>query len=240
MPTRPTIGMVLAAGLGTRMRAANSDLPKPLVPVAGRPLIDYALDALVAAGVETIVVNVHYMAAALVAHLDARRAALPRVIVSHEETRLETGGGVANALPHLGDTPFFVLNSDSILAGAPGDALKALATGWRDKAMDARLLVCPAEQARGFDGAGDFFVEDSGKLRRRRDASRAPFIFTGAQILHHRLFAAVPAGPYSLNRHYDEALATGRLHGAVHDDVWLHVGSPEGLAEAEGYFTETA
>ena len=235
MPDTPKIAMVLAAGLGTRMRAANGTLPKPLVPLAGRPLIDHALNALVAAGVETIVVNVHYKADALVAHLARRRAELPRVIVSHEETRLETGGGVAKALPHLGEAPFFVLNSDSVLCGAAGAALVGLAAAWRDDAMDACLLLCPPDRARGFDGAGDFFIRDGGTLRRRGAAARAPFIFTGVQILHPRLFGNAPDGAYSLNRHYDEALAASRLFGVVHGDIWLHVGSPEGLAQAENY-----
>jgi len=158
--------MVLAAGLGKRMRAANDTLPKPLIPLAGKPLIDYAIDALIAAGVEKIVVNVHYKAAQLVEHLGRSPQRAPRIVISHEEIRLETGGGVANALADLGDEPFFVLNSDSILCGNPGTALKLLGADWRDDVMDACLLVCPKAQARGFDGAGDFFIEDGGKLRR--------------------------------------------------------------------------
>jgi len=232
--------MVLAAGLGKRMRAANDTLPKPLIPLAGKPLIDYAIDALIAAGVEKIVVNVHYKAAQLVEHLGRSPQRAPRIVISHEEIRLETGGGVANALADLGDEPFFVLNSDSILCGNPGTALKLLGADWRDDVMDACLLVCPKAQARGFDGAGDFFIEDGGKLRRRGTAQQAPFIFTGVQLLHPRLFSRVPPGPYSLNRHYDEALAEGRLHGAIHNNVWLHVGSPAGLQQAETYFAASA
>ena len=228
-------GMVLAAGLGTRMRAVSENVPKPLVPVAGRPLIAYSLDSLEQAGVAEVVVNTHYRAAQIEAVLagHAARPGAPRIRISREEERLETGGGVRWALHLLGDGPFYVLNSDVVLVEQDPPALARLAAAWDGQAMDTLLLLCPVSRALGYDGAGDFFCHGDGRLSRRGKATTAPFVFTGTQLLHPRLFAGAPDGAYSLNRHYDEALLAGRLFGLVHRGHMLHVGSPAGLDAAE-------
>lgn len=237
----PRHAMVLAAGLGKRMRAVSGDLPKPLVRVADKPLIEHALDRLAAASVSTIVVNTHYKADQIEAHLVAyadHHNGL-RITISREETLLETGGGVAHALAYLGDDAFFVHNSDAVLRGGAVPALERLSAAWDDTRMDALLLLCPLARAFGHGGGGDFKLESDGRL------TRAPgdpdgLVFTGVQLLHPRLFADAPSGPYSLNRHYDEAGASGRLFGVAHDGEWFHVGSPEGLAAAtDGLRTPT-
>lgn len=238
MSAGPRHAMVLAAGLGLRMRAADPTRPKPLVPLAGRPLIAHALAGLKAAGVREVVVNTHYRAAQIEAFLADWAAApgAPRVRVSREEERLETGGGVRRALGRLGAGPFYVVNGDVAIVDEGAPALARLATAWDGGAMDALLLVCPAARMRGHDGAGDFFLDDHRRLRRRGTAAAAPYVFTGAQILHPRLFAGAPDGAYSLNRHYDEAAARGRLFGLAHRGSALHVGSPAGLAAGEAHF----
>ena len=232
--------MVLAAGLGTRMRAVSETTPKPLVPLAGKPLIAYALESLAQGGVDEIVVNTHHRAAQLEAFLaaPAARPGAPRIRISREAVRLETGGGVRQALEMLGGGPFYVLNSDAVIADRDTPALARLAEAWEDRAMDALLLLCPRAGVAGHDGKGDFFRDADGRLSRRGlgrhgAAPAAPFTFTGVQILHPRLFAAAPAGAYSLNRHYDEAILAGRLFGLVHRGRVLHVGSPAGLEAAE-------
>ena len=235
MSARPTRGMILAAGLGTRMGAMSEMIPKPLVPVAGKPLITHALESMEQAGVAEIVVNTHHLAVQietfLADHMD--RPDAPDIHISREEERLETGGGVHQALPWLGDDAFYVVNSDVVLAERDAQALPRLAEAWDGETMDALLLLCPSARALGYDGAGDFFRHEDGRLSRRGRAQAAPFAFTGTQILHPRLFAKAPAGAYSLNRHYDEAILTGRLFGLVHRGHMLHVGSPAGLEEAE-------
>ena len=237
MSARPSRGMVLAAGLGTRMRSVCETIPKPLVRVGGKPLIAHALERLERAGVTDIVVNTHHLAAQIEDFLAERadRPGAPRIHISHEEERLETGGGVRRALPLLGDDAFYVVNSDVVLAEGGTPALSRLAAAWDGEAMDALLLVCPLPRTLGYDGAGDFFRHEDGRLSRRGRAQAAPFVFTGTQILHPRLFVDAPAGAYSLNRHYDEALLAGRLFGLEHRGHMLHVGSPEGLEAAERY-----
>ena len=238
MSAPPTRGMVLAAGLGARMGALSETVPKPLVPVADKPLIAYTLDRLELAGVAEIVVNTHHLAAQIevfLADYAARPGAL-RIHISREDERLETGGGVRKALPWLGDDAFYVVNSDVVLAEGSAPALPRLAEAWDGEIMDALLLLCPLARALGYDGAGDFFRHENGRLSRRDKVATAPFVFTGTQILHPRLFAHAPAGTYSLNRHYDEALRADRLFGLVHSGVMLHVGSPAGLEAAERYF----
>ena len=237
MSARPTRGMVLAAGLGTRMRSVSETIPKPLVRVGGKPLIAHALESLEGAGVNDIVVNTHHLAAQIEAFLAERadRPGAPHIRISHEEERLETGGGVRRALPLLGDDAFYVVNGDVVLAEGGTPALSRLAAVWDGEAMDALLLVCPLPRTLGYDGAGDFFRHEDGRLSRRGRAQAAPFVFTGTQILHPRLFVEAPDGAYSLNRHYDEALLAGRLFGLEHRGHMLHVGSPEGLEAAEHY-----
>ena len=235
MSARPTRGMVLAAGLGTRMRPVSEAIPKPLVRVAGKPLIAHAWRVWNGPVVSDIVVNTHHLAAQIETFLAdyAARPGAPRIHVSREEERLETGGGVCRALPWLGDDSFYVVNSDVVIVEQGAPALARMAQAWDGGTMDALLLLCPLARALGYDGAGDFFRDDDGRLSRRGRAQSAPFVFTGTQVLHPRLFANAPAGAYSLNRHYDEGILTGRLFGLVHRGHMLHVGSPEGLAVAE-------
>ncbi len=224
--------MVLAAGLGLRLRPITENLPKPLVPVAGRTMLDRALDALDAAGIDSCVVNAHYLGDMIASHVAPR--ARPRVRLSREETLLDTGGGVAKVLPWLDGGPFFTVNADIVWDEAPGpSALARLAAAFDPARMDALLLVVPVARAVGYDGAGDFFLEDAGTLARRGAAPAAPFVFTGLQVLSPALFAELPAGPFSLNLLYDRARAAGRLHGLVHAGRWFHIGTPEGLAQAE-------
>ncbi len=229
--------MVLAAGLGTRMRAVSETTPKPLVPLAGRPLLAYALESLERAGVDEVVVNTHHLAEQIEDFLAGHtaRPGAPRIRISREEERLETGGGVRRALRWLGADPFYVLNSDAVIAERGTPALARLAEAWDGEAMDALLLLCPLTRALGCGGAGDFFQGGDGRLARRGTAARAPYVFTGVQLLHPRLFASAPDGAYSLNRHYDESIGAGRLFGVVHRGHMLHVGSPEGLEQAERY-----
>ena len=237
MSARPTRGMVLAAGLGTRMRAVSETTPKPLVALAGKPLLAYALESLERAGVGEVVVNTHHLAARIESFLAdyAARPGAPRIRISREEERLETGGGVRQALRWLGDDVFYVMNSDAVIAEQGEPALARLAEAWDGDAMDALLLLCPLARALGCGGAGDFFRDRDGRLSRRGAAATAPYIFTGVQLLHSRLFAGAPEGAYSLNRHYDEAISAGRQFGIVHRGHMLHVGSPEGLAVAEAH-----
>lgn len=227
----PRTAMVLAAGLGKRMRPLTDKLPKPLVPVAGRTLLDRVLDRLEAVGVERVVINLHYFPEIMEAHLASRRH--PRIELSPEPALLETGGGVKNALPRLGDEPFYVANADVLWLDGMSPALQRLARAWNEATMDALLLLHPTVTAIGYDGVGDYFADPLGRLRRRRNHELAPFIFAGLQILHPRLFAGAPAGPFSLNKLYDRAEAAGRLWGLRHDGLWFHVGTPQGLAETE-------
>ncbi len=225
----PRCAMVLAAGLGLRMRPITLTTPKPMVEVAGRGMLDRALDHLTAAGVERLVVNTHWLGDKIRAHLAARAD----ITIVHEPDLLETGGGVANALPLLGEAPFYVVNADIVWTDGPVPALARLAGAWDDALMDALLLTQPTATAVGYDGAGDFFLAADGRLRRRTGDEVSPLLFSGVQILHPRLFEGAPSGKFSLNLLYDRALAAGRLFGLVHDGGWYHVGTPEALPEVE-------
>lgn len=241
--TQPAISraMVLAAGRGERLRPLTDTLPKPLVEVGGRAMLDRQLDMLAAAGVTHAVVNSSWLAEVLHQHV-AKREGAPQVMLSHEPQRLETGGGIAKALPQLGAQPFYVSNADVVVVDAPHEnAFLRLAKAWDAQRMDALLLLHPREKAIGFDGAGDFFLEADGRLRRRGEAASAPYVFTGAQIVHPRLFAGeLPQGAFSMNVLYDkERTIQGilpRIYGLVHYGDWLHVGDPQGLAQAEDYY----
>ncbi len=228
--TRPQRAMVLAAGRGERMRPIAAAIPKPLVTVCGRTLLDRALDHLVAAGIADVVVNTHHLAAQVAGHVANRTA--PRIAVSHEDILLDTGGGVAKALPRLGTAPFYVVNSDALWVDGAAPALERLAAAWADGAMDALLLLVPVAGAYGYDGQGDYEQRESGALTARRGET-APYVFGGVQLLHPRLFADVAVEAFSLKRLYDRAEAAGRLFGLVHDGAWYHVGTPDALAEAE-------
>ena len=221
--------MVLAAGLGLRLRPITLSTPKPLVGVAGRAMLDRALDHLAIAGVQEMVVNTHWLADAIKEHLADRSD----ISLSHEAELLETGGGVAKALPLLGHEPFYVVNSDIIWTDGDVPALRRLAMAWRDADMDALLLLQPTKTAVGYEGKGDFFINAADVPRRRVDPEIAPLLFSGIQILHPRLFEGCPSGKFSLNVLYDRALAEGRLFGMVHDGGWFHVGTPDALPQVE-------
>ncbi len=225
--------MVLAAGLGTRLKPITDARPKPLIEVGGQTMLDRMLDALAAAGVDRIVVNVHHLANMVVDHLATR--ASPTVTISHETRLLETGGGISKALPDLGDAPFFVANSDVVVLSGVRSPFDRLAAAWRADSMDALLLMQRSARAFGYTGRGDFFMSSSGALRRRREHEIAPYIFAGIQLLHPRLFDACPTAPFSINLLYDRALQRDRLFGVVHDGAWLHVGTPQALSDADAY-----
>jgi N-acetyl-alpha-D-muramate 1-phosphate uridylyltransferase len=235
--TAPTTAMVLAAGLGTRIRPLAEDVPKPLIKVAGKALIDYALDRFAAAGVTKAVVNVHYLADAMEQHLRARAA--PEVIISDERgLLLETGGGLKKARAHFGDGMIFCTNTDAILIDADGaDACATLTQHWNSKRMDALLLLVPIEKTSGYDGKGDFDQSADGRIALRQ-GERAPFVFTGLQILSPALIDEGPDGAFSTKLLWDHAKARGRLFGAVHQGAWMHVGDPAGHAAAEARLAE--
>ena len=239
LPHRPKRAMVLAAGIGKRMRPLTVTVPKPLIEVAGRALIDHSLDRLERAGVETVVVNVHYLADLVRAHLARRKR--PAVVISDERAELlDTGGGIAKALPLLGNDPFYLLNSDSFwIEGARGN-LDWLAAAWDDARMDALLMLAPTVKAVGYHGRGDFRMDPAGKLYRRGEREVVPFAYAGAAILHPRLFDGCPAGAFSLNRLFDRAIEAERLIGMRMDGLWLHIGTPEAIAEAELSFADSA
>ncbi len=228
----PQAAMVLAAGLGKRMRPLTATRPKPLVEVAGATLLDRALDHLAAAGVGHAVVNVHYFAEQVEAHVAGRTA--PVVTVSDERgALLETGGGVAKALPLLAADPFYVVNSDNLWVDGSIDTLHLLAQRWDAGTMDALLLVVPLARAAGYEGRGDFTMNPVGQLRRRVEHRVAPYVFSGVQLLAKRLFDGEAVAPFSLNRIYDKALAGGRLFGVVHGGLWFHVGTPASVGATE-------
>lgn len=229
---RPSRAMVLAAGLGTRMRPITETTPKCLVPVLDRPLLDRALDRVAEAGVPTAVVNVHHMADKVRAHLDDRET--PKIVVSDETAELlETGGGIARALPLLGDDPFYVLNSDCIVLNGTRPALLNLAEAWDPEDMDALLLLARAATAHGYEGKGDFFMDIEGRIRRREERQVAPYIYSGVMLVHPRLFEGAPQGAFSMNVLFDRAIEGGRLFGLSHDGEWYHVGTPEAITETE-------
>ena len=227
--------MVLAAGLGQRMRPITDTLPKPLVAIGGKAMLDHALDRLAEAGVREAVVNVHHLADRIEAHLAGRTS--PHVTISDERAQLlETGGGVRKALPLLGPHPFFHVNSDSLWSESGRSNLAAMTRRWDASAMDMLLLLAERETSIGFDGAGDFVRDEAGRLTRRGSAASAPFIYAGVAILKPDLFEATPEGPFSLNLLFDRAIAAGRLYGQVLEGQWLHVGTPDAIAPAEAAF----
>ena len=231
--------MVLAAGLGTRMRPLTDTRPKPLVPVAGKPLLDHVLDKLAQAGVTTAVVNVHYLADQIEAHLAARRT--PKIVFSDERQKLlDTGGGVVKALPQLGDAPFFHVNSDTLWIDSITPNLTRLAQAYDPARMDALLLLASTAASIGYHGKGDFAMEADGTLRRRAENEVLPFVYAGVALLSPALFADTPSGAFSLNVLFDRAAAAGRLAGLRLEGLWMHVGTPEAIAEAEAAITKAA
>lgn len=234
MPPRrvktPDTAMVLAAGRGKRMRNLTDRLPKPLVTVAGKPLIDHVLDRLVEVGVARAVVNLNYLGERIAGHLAGRNDIA--IEFSHESEALETGGGIKQALPMLGEV-FFSVNADVFWLDSKDRALERLAATFAADGADALLLMQPTSRAIGYEGAGDFLLDPLGGVRRRAEREIAPYVFAGVEIVHRRLFDEAPVGAFSINRLWDKAIERGRLGGMVHDGEWFHIGTPEGLAMAE-------
>jgi len=231
-PMMPKTAIVLAAGLGTRMRPYNGHIPKPMVTVGGKSLIDYGLDRLAEAGVERAVVNVHHLANVVERHLAARQR--PRIVISDERAGLlGTGGGIAKALPEIGDAPFFLVNSDTLWLDGVKPNFARLADAFDVAAMDALLLLAPSADSIGYAGRGDYAMQPDGRLRRRAEQEVVPFVYAGAAILSPALFADAPTGAFALTRLFDRAGENGRLFGLRLEGIWMHVGTPEAVAAAE-------
>jgi MurNAc alpha-1-phosphate uridylyltransferase len=233
MAGKLTTAMVLSAGLGKRMAPAANGSPKPLVRLGGKALIDHALDRLAEAGVARAVVNVHHQADLIEKHVQGRRE--PAIEISDERAALlDTGGGVKKALGRLGPGSFLIHNADSVWIEGVGSNLARLGGAWDDARMDCLMLLAPASASYGYQGRGDFALESDGRIRRRRvEQELVPFAFTGVSVAHPRLFEASPDGAFSLNLVWSRAIAVARAYGVRMDGVWMHVGSPEALAEAE-------
>jgi len=230
--------MVLGAGMGTRMRPLTDLVPKPLVRVKGRALIDHVLDRIAEAGIGVAVVNTHYMADELTNHLADRKR--PEILISDERDQLlDTGGGVVRALPKLGRGPFLIHNADSTWIEGIGANLGRLCDAWDESRMDFLLLVALASNSVGYDGRGDFQMQADGRLLRRREREMAPFAFTGVSIAHPRAFKDAPAGAFSLNKLWDRAIDEGRLYGVRLDGIWMHIGTPEAVTAAERRIDES-
>jgi MurNAc alpha-1-phosphate uridylyltransferase len=229
----PTTAMIMAAGLGKRMRPLTATRPKPLIEVGGKALLDHVLEKLRAAGVKKIVVNVHYLAEALEAHLRNRADGLEVVISDERALLMETGGGLVKAAPLIDCDPFLALNSDNLWIDGPADTLRLLASQWDGSRMDALLLLVPLARALNHKGMGDFHMDRSGRLRRRERSHVAPFVFTGIQMVSKRLLRDAPEGPFSTNLLWDRAMEEGRCFGAVHHGLWFDVGTPQSIQQTE-------
>lgn len=235
----PETAMVMAAGLGKRMRPLTATRPKPLVEVAGRTLLDHTFDRLRAAGVKRAVVNVHYLADALEAHLRNRVQDIELVVSDERGQLMETGGGLVQARDLLGDAPFLVVNSDNLWLDGPSDAIRILASHWDDATMDALLLLVPYARAHNHRGMGDFHLDATGRITGRRRPGRvAPFVYTGVQILSPRLIRDWPEGPFSTNLFWDRAIEEGRAFGVVHQGLWFDVGTPGAVTRTEAMLAD--
>jgi N-acetyl-alpha-D-muramate 1-phosphate uridylyltransferase len=237
-PAFARTAMVMAAGLGKRMRPLTITTPKPLVRVAGKPLIDHVLDHLGQAGMQRVIVNVHYLADALEAHLAAQRRSFTIAISDERDLLLETGGGMVKALPQLRGDPILIVNSDNIWTDGPQDSIQHLARHWDGDRMDALLLLIRQASATGHRGRGDFHMDPSGLLSRRKPGRIAPFVYTGVQLISPRLLDDAPSGPFSTNILWDRAIAAGRLFGLSHMGQWFDVGSPASIAPTEAALSE--
>lgn len=225
--------MVMGAGIGKRMRPLTATRPKPLVRVAGKALIDHSLDRIEAAGIGHVVVNVHYLADALEAHLAAQQRTFTIAVSDERGQLLETGGGMVKALPLLTGDPILIVNSDNIWTDGPQDSITHLARHWDDAKMDALLLVIRQASATGHGGKGDFHMDPAGKLSRRKPGHIAPFVYTGIQLVSRRLLEGAPEGAFSTNILWDRAIAAGRLYGLSHMGQWFDVGTPAAIAPTE-------
>lgn len=231
MSVAPRTAMVLAAGLGKRMRPLTENTPKPLIPVAGKPLLDWGLDALREAGIEKAVVNVHYLGSQIVDHVAARTA--PRIVISDETDRLlDSAGGIVKALAMLGGEPFYIINADTFWIDAAVSNLERLALAWDAGRMDSLLMLAHLDDATGHSGTTDFLIGDDGRLS-RANASPDGLIYAGAGIVHPRIFDGVTAAPHSLNRYFDEMIARGTLFGLPMQGHWITVSTPNSLVDAE-------
>lgn len=234
--TIPETAMILAAGRGTRLAPLTDTIPKPLTDVDGTPLIDYILERLLAVGVKRVIVNAFHLGEQIEAHLKNRTDV--EIVISREESLLDTGGGVMNALPLLGTAPFFVINGDSLWVDAMKPTLARLAEAWHSENMDALLLLHPSARVSGSLGRGDFTMDPMGRLTRREERRVAPYTYMGASILHPRLFDGAPGGAFSLNLLYDKAQEAERLYGALHDGLWYHISTPDDLETARKLFAQ--
>lgn len=238
MPVKPAKAMVLAAGLGLRMRPLTERMPKPLLRVAGRPLLDHVLNKLGDAAVGEAVVNVHYLPDHIIDHVASR--ARPRVIISDERNQvLGTGGGIVKALPLLGEAPFFLVNADTMWIDGVRPNLARLAETFDPARMDILLLMAPTASSIGYDGNGDYGMLPDGALRKRREHQVVPFVYAGAAILSPSIFANAPSGEFSLTKMFDAANEQERLFGLRLDGVWMHVGTPDAIGAAEQAFLES-
>ncbi|MEX0695711.1 MAG: nucleotidyltransferase family protein [Rhodospirillales bacterium] len=233
----PTTAMVLAAGYGKRMQPLTDTMPKPMVPLNGKPLIGHVIDRLVRTGVSRAVVNLHYLGEQIRDYL--RTEDRLEIIFSEEAALLETGGGIKHAMTELGTEPFYAVNSDAFWLDGYEDTLIRLAREWKDEAMDSLLLLQSTVESHGYEGKGDFVADPLGRLKRRPEAEVAAWLFAGVQIVHPRLFEDSPDGAWSMNVLFDRALETGRLYGVIHDGEWFHIGTPDGLAEAEAFLNKS-
>ena len=229
----PKTAMVMAAGLGKRMRPLTATRPKPLIEVAGKALLDHVLDKLEQAGVERVVINVHYLPDAVEAHLQRRKPGLEILVSDERDQLLETGGGLVRAEPMIDCDPFLSVNSDNLWVDGPADAVKLLASQWDGDRMDALLLLVPQARAQNHRGQGDFHMDRQGRLRRRRPSHVAPFVFTGVQMLSKRILRDAPSGPFSTNVLWNRAIEEGRCFGAVHQGLWFDVGTPPAIRATE-------
>lgn len=236
---RPTKAMIMAAGLGTRMRPLTNDKPKPMVSVAGKPLIDHAIDRLAAAGVKAIAVNVHYKAELLKEHLRRRSDGVKIYISEETDELLGTGGGVVKAMHYFEDEAFFIHNSDSIWNEGYGHALDRMIARWKPDEMDGLLLMASLVSTIGYEGVGDFVMDADGRLARVPEARVSPFAFPGVQIVHPRLFSNPPKGAFSTNVVWDRAIAKGRLFGIRLEGTWMHIGTVEALEESEAFLADS-
>jgi len=220
--------MILAAGLGQRMRPLTNTLPKPLIPVVGKTMLERTFEHLKNTNVSKIVVNTHYLAPLVEEYI---KASHPKTLISHEKVLLETGGGIKKALPLLGEEAFFTLNGDSIWRGT--EKLTAMEKRWNEAEMDALLLLIPREKAHGYAGRGDFFMSEEGRLSRPKQEQEAPYVYIGVQLVHSRLFEGAPEGAFSLNVLWDKSLQRNRLYGHVYQGDYFHISTPEDLRTYE-------
>lgn len=231
--------MIMAAGFGTRMRPLTNDRPKPLVKVRGKALIDHVIGRLVKAGVTKIVVNVHYRADMIEAHLRKRKDV--EIVISDErESLLESGGGIYKALPQFEGEPFFHVNADTVWVEGTGHALERLKARWDPETMDALMLLAPTVHTVCYDGLGDFMMDAEGHLARVPEHHVAPFVWMSVEIVHPRLFAKAPGGKFSINPLWDAAIEKGRLYGLRLDGVWMHIDRPDAVAASEAFLADLA